>query len=113
MLAPCAAGRLRVHGENGRRSADDETKPGRSGNIRHGAAVTYRIRVQGLLAQEWGEWFDGFVISYEAGHDTTLTGSVVDQGALHGLLARMRDLGLTLLRVERVDLPPDRTSDAT
>ena len=47
--------------------------------------MTYRIRVRGLLPQDWGEWFEGFKISYEAGEDTTLTGSVVDQAALHGL----------------------------
>lgn len=82
-----------------------------SENIRDGAAGTYRIRVRGLLPQEWAEWFDGFAISYAAGDDTTLTGRVVDQAALHGLLARVRDLGLTLLKVERVDLPLDPSSE--
>jgi hypothetical protein len=65
--------------------------------------VRYRIRVRGLLPQAWAEWFDGFEISYQAGEDTTLTGPVVDQAALHGLLTRVRDFGLTLVKVERVD----------
>jgi hypothetical protein len=77
--------------------------------VPHGATVTYRIRVQGLLPQGWGEWFDGFAISYEGGDDTTLIGSVVDQAALHGLLTRVRDLGLTLLAVEQID--PAAASD--
>jgi hypothetical protein len=79
-----------------------------SGHLHDGPPVTYRIRVRGLLPEQWSEWFDGFAISYEAGEDTTLTGPVVDQAALHGLLARVRDLGLTLLTVERIDLAADK-----
>ena len=92
-------------------SGELEMEPGLpSANIfHHGAAVTYRIRVKGVLPQEWGEWFDGFAISYEASDDTTLVGRVIDQAALHGLLTRVRDLGLTLLQVERIDPPPGPT----
>ena len=61
----------------------------------------YRIQVRGHLAQRWSDWFDGFRISY-CGGDTVLTGSVVDQAALHGVLAKIRDLGLTILLVENL-----------
>ncbi len=64
----------------------------------------YRIRVQGMLPARWAEWFDGFTLSYEAGEDTILTGSVVDQAMLHGLISRVRDLGLTLVAVELLDV---------
>lgn len=63
----------------------------------------YRIKVQGGLSQDWSDWFDGLSISVErteVGQSiTTLTGTIIDQVALHGLLARIRDLGLPLLLV--------------
>jgi len=59
--------------------------------------MVYRIQVRGHLRPEWSEWFDGMKISHEANGDTVLSGPVADQAALHGLLARVRDLGLTLL----------------
>lgn len=65
--------------------------------------MTYRIRVRGTLPVQWAEWFDGFTISHEACGDTNLTGRVIDQAALHGLLSRVRDLGLTLLAIEQTD----------
>ena len=61
----------------------------------------YRIRVQGNLDQRWSDWFDGFGISPQAGNETLLTGKVADQAALHGLLGKIRDLGLPLLLVKR------------
>jgi hypothetical protein len=64
--------------------------------------VKYEIRVQGNLDAKWSDWFDGFTISQQANDETLLTGQVVDQPALHGLLAKIRDLGLPLLSVERV-----------
>jgi hypothetical protein len=64
----------------------------------------YRIRVHGMLPAHWSEWFDGFAIAYDAGGDTTLTGQVVDQAALHGLISRVRDLGLTLVAIEPIDV---------
>ena len=92
---------------------NDEGASWHGENTCDGTAGTYRIRIRGLLPREWAEWFDGFAISYAAGDDTTLTGRVVDQAALHGLLSRVRDLGLTLLKVERIDLPLDPSAEPT
>lgn len=62
----------------------------------------YQITVKGLLDQKWSDWFDGFTITLQRGDETLLTGPVADQAALHGLLAKIRDLGLPLLSVQRV-----------
>ncbi|MGA2380893.1 MAG: hypothetical protein ABSG85_16475 [Spirochaetia bacterium] len=59
----------------------------------------YEIRIRGILSPEWAEWFDGLEIRQEADEVTVLMGSVPDQAALHGLLARVRDLNLTLISV--------------
>ena len=68
------------------------------------APVTiYQIRVRGHLNQEWSEWFDNMTITLESNGDTILVGRVVDQAALHGLLIRVRDMGLTLISVNRVE----------
>ncbi len=64
--------------------------------------AVYRIRVRGHLPPEWSQWFDSMALTLEANGDTTLVGPVVDQPALHALLARVRDLGLTLLVVSVV-----------
>lgn len=61
--------------------------------------VIYQIRVRGHLAHEWMHWFEGLTISLEENGDTLLTGLVVDQAALHGLLKKVRDLGLPLVSV--------------
>ena len=66
--------------------------------------TTYQIRVKGNLESKWSDWFDGFVITVQANHETLLTGPVADQAALHGLLAKLRDLGLPILLVERLEL---------
>ena len=63
----------------------------------------YQIRVKGNLDQKWSDWFDGFTITLQADDETSLTGPVADQAALHGLLAKVRDLGLPLLSVKRVE----------
>ena len=65
--------------------------------------VIYQIRVRGHLAHEWRDWFEGLTISLEENGDTLLTGPVADQAALHGLLKKVRDLGLPLISVNRVD----------
>ncbi len=62
---------------------------------------TYEIRVQGQLDQRWSEWFDGLVISHDAGGNTVLRGPLVDEAALHGVLSKVRDLALPLLEVRR------------
>jgi hypothetical protein len=64
---------------------------------------TYQIRVKGNLDQKWSDWFDGFTITPQADGATLLTGPVVDQAALHGLLGKIRDLGLPLLSVKRME----------
>lgn len=61
--------------------------------------VTYEIRIKGHLDQQWSEWFDGLAITLEENGDTLLTGPVVDQAALYGLLKKVRDLGMPLLSV--------------
>ena len=62
----------------------------------------YRIRVGGHLDQRWSDWFDGFDMEH-LDKDTILTGSVTDQAALHGILAKIRDLGLSILLVENLE----------
>jgi len=63
----------------------------------------YRIKVRGRLGQKWSDWFDGFTISILGADSSVLTGTVVDQAALHGILAKIRDLGLPILLVERLE----------
>ena len=60
----------------------------------------YRVRIRGHLDPLWSAWFDGLAIDQQADGTTTLTGLVIDQAELFGLLARLRDLGATLLAVE-------------
>jgi hypothetical protein len=62
----------------------------------------YYIRVQGHLDDRWSEWFDGLTISNRLNGDAVLHGPIVDQAALHGVLAKVRDLGLPLIVVRRV-----------
>lgn len=66
------------------------------------------IRVRGHLGPEWASWFNGMTVSQEEDGTTQLTGYVVDQAALHGLLIKIRNLGLALIRVEvgRKPSPP-------
>ena len=59
----------------------------------------YQIRLEGHLDRQWTEWFDGLTITLEENGDTILTGPVIDQAALHGVLKKIRDLGLTLISV--------------
>ena len=65
-------------------------------------AQVYEIRLQGHLATRWVMWFEGMTITPEENGDTLLRGSVADQAALHGLLKRVRDIGVPLLAVNRV-----------
>ena len=65
--------------------------------------LMHQFRVKGHLDDQWSDWFDGFTITYPSDNETLLRGHVVDQAALHGLLAKIRDLGLFLLSVERLD----------
>jgi hypothetical protein len=70
--------------------------------------MKYEIRVEGTLDGGWTAWFDGMQISNEPGDVTVITGFVTDQAALHGLLAKVRDLGVPLLSVQRIDAEPYR-----
>jgi hypothetical protein len=63
----------------------------------------YEIRVRGHLGSQWTDWFEGLTITLEDNGDTLLTGPVIDQAALHGLLRRVRDLGLPLVSVSPLE----------
>jgi hypothetical protein len=65
--------------------------------------MKYQVRVEGELGQDWAEWFEGAAISREGDGVTLLTCAVADQAALDGLLRKLRDLGLTLRSVNRID----------
>ena len=72
--------------------------------------TSYQIRIKGYLRPEWSAWFEGTTITHESNGDTILSGSVRDQAALHGLLTRVRDLGLTLVSVNQVQ-PASKPDD--
>lgn len=63
----------------------------------------YQIRVKGVLDRRWSAWFDDLQVASDEYGQTTITGPVTDQAALHGLLTKIRDLGLELLEVRRTD----------
>ena len=66
--------------------------------------MIYQIRISGHLGGEWTEWFGGLAITLEDNGETLIAGPVVDQAALHGLLRQVRDLGMPLLSVTRVEV---------
>jgi hypothetical protein len=67
-----------------------------------GGRAHYEIRVDGVLDSGWAAWFDGLQVS-DDGEETVISGLLTDQPALHGLLAKIRDLGLCLVSVHRLD----------
>ena len=75
-------------------------------------SMVYQIRVKGHLGPRWTAWFGGVTIALEDNGDTLLTGPVVDQAALHGLLRKVRDLGMPLISTVRVR-PPRRMPQTT
>ena len=75
--------------------------------------MVYQIRVTGHLGSEWIDWFDGLSITLQDNGETLLTGSVVDQTALHGLLRKVRDLGMPLLSVNPVEPGQADAADVT
>jgi hypothetical protein len=77
----------------------------------HHAHALYAIRLKGHLDDRWAGWFGDLTITREDNGDTVLTGPVIDQAALHGLLARVRDLGLPLLSVIRVEPSQEDAAD--
>jgi hypothetical protein len=66
-----------------------------------GQPLFYQIRIKGHLGREWTDWFEGLTITLEDNGDTLLTGPVADQAALHGLLKKVRDVGMPLVSVNR------------
>ena len=68
----------------------------------HHEPERYEIRIKGHLDDKWADWFEGLTLTLEDNGETLLTGPVVDQAALHGLLRKVRDLGMPLLSVTRV-----------
>ena len=73
----------------------------------------YEIRVVGHLDSRWADWFEGLSFTHESDGTTILYGPVVDQAALHGLLRKVRDLGMPLISAIRVDPPSRRTRPTT
>ena len=65
-------------------------------------SMVYQIRIKGHLSRQWADWFEGLTITLEEDGDTLLTGTVIDQAALHGWLKKVRDLGMPLLSVNSI-----------
>jgi hypothetical protein len=77
-----------------------------------GQSMAFQIRIKGHLGHEWTDWFEGLTITLEEDGDTLLTGPVIDQAALHGLLRKVRDLGLPLVSVSPLEHGQANQSDA-
>ena len=75
--------------------------------------MVYQIRIKGHLGRQWTDWFEGLTITLEEDGDTLLSGPVIDQAALHGLLKKVRDLGMPLLSVNRVEPGQADVSDVS
>jgi hypothetical protein len=67
-----------------------------------GQPMVYQIRIKGQPGHQWTDWFEGLTITLEDNGETLLTGPVVDQAALHGVLRKVRDVGMPLISVNRV-----------
>jgi hypothetical protein len=78
-----------------------------------GQPLIYQIRIKGHLGREWTDWFEGLTITLEDNGDTLLTGPVADQAALHGLLKKVRDVGMPLVSVNRGKPAQADVSDST
>ena len=72
----------------------------------------YEIRLKGHLNARWAAWFDGLSVAHKDDGTTVLAGPVADQAALHGLLQKVRDLGLPLIAVVQVDSTTNKETDA-
>jgi len=69
-------------------------------------SMFYQIRIKGHIGRQWADWFEGLTIILEEDGDTLLAGPVTDQSALHGVLKKVRDLGMPLLSVNSVGPDP-------
>ena len=67
----------------------------------------YQIRVQGHLSSQWAAWFGGLQIENQPNGEAVLSGPLADQAALHGVLGQIRDMGLTLIALNRIAEPPN------
>lgn len=65
--------------------------------------MVYQIKVEGHLGAQWSNWFDGLTMTLDDHGDTLLTGTIVDQATLHGLIKKVRDLGVPLISVIRIE----------
>jgi hypothetical protein len=90
-----------------RRKMSNELNP----RVEPSQPTLYQIRIQGHLSDQWAGWFEGFAITLDDNGDTLLSGPVVDQAALHGLLKKVRDLGMPLVSVVRVKTSHKEASD--
>ena len=75
-----------------------------------GQPTVYQIRIKGHLGPQWTDWFGGLAVAMEEDGDTLLTGPIVDQAALYGLLKKVRDLGMPLVSVNCIEPGPTNTS---
>lgn len=74
--------------------------------------MVYQIRIEGHLDDQWKDWFGGMIITLEENGDTLLTGPIADQAALFGLLKKVRDLGMPLVSLNRIESCPERSREA-
>ena len=91
------------HGKVPSNNLEPETDPGQP--------IVYQIRIKSHLGSDWTDWFEGLTITLEDTGDTLITGPVVDQAALHGLLKKVRDLGMPLVSVNPVEPSQAAASD--
>ena len=73
--------------------------------------MVYQFKLKGHLGQQWLNWFEGLTVTLEEDGNTLLSGSVIDQSALHGILKKIRDLGMPLISVNSVETGAQDVSD--
>jgi len=96
-------GGLALISRNGHGAMSQELDP----QPEQGRPMAYQIRITGQLGPGWADWFEGLTVTLDGG-DTLISGPIADQAALHGLLKRVRDLGMALVSVGPVDPEPQQ-----